>query len=513
MGLSKTSIKLSCFFFVAAAQAFTIYEPDCSIPSKQVNYVRSPSSRGTLDILLKSVFAIFACTWTIHHPNVPRQFHGYPYKNKSREDESNPGPNFHSDTSWRWRLGEFLKSTAIMVLTVLAPEVIIAVAYNDLLAAKADHELLLMRANKDNISWSWIHTYYANMGGFVIRKKDDNNDARGGDTYNMHHLSGRDILILRDQGCIKELPNIPKRDLKDRAKSDSLVKAISVIQIVWSTARIFDRAITRLPVCALELTVVAFALCAIVIYWLYWDKPKRIGVVTTIDRSVDYEVIENVLVDAKSKGVHIKIIETKKTGITKTISDASTGTGGDTVNEQPTPIKFLKPYSTKHIFSLKSTQASLKKAQASFKNPRANHQKRTTVDADGAPMRIDSIRSGKEFDNGTFGALLGGILLFGSIHLGGWHIEFPSPTHQMLWRVATFYSVGCIFIALSAVLLRKIGESGTYEKTLFGKLSKICGRVLHITGLFLYVMARLVILFEMFWTLLFLPPKTFVSSV
>ncbi|KAH8123506.1 hypothetical protein LI328DRAFT_169330 [Trichoderma asperelloides] len=449
MDLPKVPIQLSCFFFIATVQAYTVFTPKCSIPTAEANYVSAPNSRGTLDILLKSIFTIFACTWTIHHPNVPRQYHGCFGQNPKSKLRGCFNLGLLS-----WRLKGFLKSTGRMILTIFAPEVIIAVAYNDRLAAREDHKLLETLAKKgDLVDWSLDHTYYANMGGFVIKKT--NAEAEIGDGYNLHHLSGRDLYILRKKRCIGTLPNITQRELKDRVKSDSLIKAISITQIIWSTARILDRTVYGLAICALELTVLAFALCAIAIYWLYWDKPKSIGGRITVDE-----------------------LATEK-GISKAYA-----------------------YSTRHIFSLKRTQASFSKSETQV-------QYREAVD--GAPLRIDTIREGKEFDNKTFWALLVGVVLFGGIHIGGWRVEFPSETHQMLWRVATMYSVGCVFIALVAVLLRKIGEKSN-GGFLLGTLPRYCSRFLHVVGLLLYVVARLVILFEMFWTLLFLPPGAYVSS-
>lgn len=405
-----------------------------------------------------------------------------------------------------------------MILTIFAPEVIIAVAYNELLAARADHKKLEKLAKDDGHvdDWSWDHTYYANMGGFVIEKKPNAEEAEIGNGYNLHHLTGRDLYILRKKKCIEKLPNITQRELKDRIKSDSLIKAISITQIIWSTARILDRAARQLPICVLELTVIAFALCAVVVYGLYWHKPKSIGVSTTVHQLVSYERICRILEEARVRAVDVDKPEMEENSSTTTKADISTcistrsDSSEDTEKKQKSgddkdasSPEFCKAYSTKHIFSLKKTRASLKNREACPPKSEA---------VDSAPMRIDTIRLGEEFDNGTLWALLVGVVLFGGIHIGGWKIEFPSKTDQMLWKVATIYSVGCVFIALVAVFLRRLGKEKHNKTFLLGTLPTYCGMFLHIAGLSLYVVARLVILFEMFWTLLFLPPHTYTSS-
>ncbi|KAK0712179.1 hypothetical protein B0T21DRAFT_415750 [Apiosordaria backusii] len=62
--------------FVAAAGAYTTFQPACTTPTDPVNFVSSPDSHGSLEILWTSLLTIFACTWAIHHPNVPEQRDG-----------------------------------------------------------------------------------------------------------------------------------------------------------------------------------------------------------------------------------------------------------------------------------------------------------------------------------------------------------------------------------------------------------------------------------------------------
>jgi hypothetical protein len=109
--------KVLLFCFVAAAQAYTIFETSCSTPTTEVNFVSSPDSRGTLDILWSSLFTIVACTWTVQHLNIPEQRNG-------------------RDPGWvgglRWKLKRFLTSAKWMLITMIAPEVVIGMACYDL---------------------------------------------------------------------------------------------------------------------------------------------------------------------------------------------------------------------------------------------------------------------------------------------------------------------------------------------------------------------------------------------
>src|ERR1700735_4825876 len=91
---------------IAFAEAYTKFDPMCSVPAEHVNFVSSPNSRGTLDILWSSLFMIIACTWTIQHLNVPEQRNGR-------------DPGWVGDL--KWKLKGFLQSAKWMVITMLAP--------------------------------------------------------------------------------------------------------------------------------------------------------------------------------------------------------------------------------------------------------------------------------------------------------------------------------------------------------------------------------------------------------
>jgi hypothetical protein len=68
------SIQPVLFLLLArSSHAYTLFDTTCTIPKVQTNFVSSPNTRGTLDILWSCVFTIIACTWTIQHLNIPEQ--------------------------------------------------------------------------------------------------------------------------------------------------------------------------------------------------------------------------------------------------------------------------------------------------------------------------------------------------------------------------------------------------------------------------------------------------------
>lgn len=246
--------------FAAVSRGFTTFDPVCTRTVDSVNFVSSPDTRGTMEIIWSSLFTLIACTWTIHHPNVPEQ-----------RDGRNPGWK----GNLRWGLKSACESANLAMVTVLAPEHIISIAWDQRrIAKKVEREL----RKKDKVLWTLVHGYYAAMGGFVIRHNVLSEDKRGGVPY---HLTADDVIFLRKAGHLKKLPNVTRDELCDKSKSDPLLKLIAIVQIVWSIIQISTRAIRRLPISLLELNVHALAACALLIYILCWYEPKDVQVAIT----------------------------------------------------------------------------------------------------------------------------------------------------------------------------------------------------------------------------------------
>ena len=98
------------------------------------------------------------------------------------------------------------------------------------------------------------------------------------DTFTPKHsrltVTPRGMALLARCGF---LPKISKEDILDKSKSDNLSKVISVVQALWMLAQIVGRLITDLPVTLLEVNTLAHIMCAMIIYILWWDKPKLIN--------------------------------------------------------------------------------------------------------------------------------------------------------------------------------------------------------------------------------------------
>ncbi|KAK0731727.1 hypothetical protein B0H67DRAFT_640078 [Lasiosphaeris hirsuta] len=209
MSLSRTStILFIALFLAAAAEAYNVTTTSCSTPNATANFVTSPNVRGTLDILWSSLFTIIACTWSVQHPNVPEQL-------------INP--------------------------------------WHDLENARRIHESASFQkcAHQDGVEWTFLHSYFANMGGFVIQG-DPSDDM----IHHPYHLDADTLLRLCELNILKSMRDISTEDILDKPKDDWLVKGAAICQIQWTTIQIAVRLANKIDVspardCSLGLFCVA----------------------------------------------------------------------------------------------------------------------------------------------------------------------------------------------------------------------------------------------------------------
>ncbi|KAL7788058.1 hypothetical protein V8C43DRAFT_288209 [Trichoderma afarasin] len=501
MKLPRWSKPSLVFCLIPLAQAYTVFETNCTAPTSLSNYVSSPNTRGTLDILWSSLFTIFACTWTLQHPNVPAQ------RNDSRSGQAEHVKWMSAQwrsTQWRnakWGLRSLYRNTLRMFWTVIAPELIMISAFGDLMKAREIRRKMRKYAEGDGVAWSSAHSYLANMGGFVIRYKPTKEQKH----HNPYHLNGKCIYLLREKGYITKLPNITEEEIKDKSKGDVFVKFIALGQIVWSSIQIIVRAVRRLPVSPLEVAVVAFAISAVFIYCLYWNKPQRVGVTQTIRLKdvltpkggatmgrftsnegavMEEEVIsEEVISSEEAMPMEVVISET-------VIPDE-----GPLLEEEAMPTK---------VYELLKGNGS----DRGFKYSSQMILEAWGIDVEldtlpGAPISLDSAdEAGIWQMAGVVGV---GAAMFGGIHAVAWNFAFPSTVELILWRCASIYTAAA---PLCTLLFGNICDVLDLDILIGARfLGTFC-----IFSAFLYVIARLFILVEMFRTLCFLPSGSYIST-
>jgi hypothetical protein len=120
-------------------------------------------------------------------------------------------------------------------------------------------------------AWTMIHSYFAVMGGFAfdseVIKDELLPDGR-------KRVALTSLGVLRLGAAIPHLlPDLSVSQIKDKSKANSLTKTVICLQASWFVAQCIARMASRLSISLLELNTFAHAICTLLAYFLWWDKP------------------------------------------------------------------------------------------------------------------------------------------------------------------------------------------------------------------------------------------------
>lgn len=311
-------------------------------------WVDQPNERGTFDIICVCFFTIFLCTWTSLHLNVPA---------------SKEGTCRIVLRKFRW-----------MILTILGPEFVVAFAVGQ--RAEAKRVLNTMRGMGYS-KWTLRHSFYANMGGFVLQ-------ARDSAPFPIHGLH---IVYLVKEGYL-DLPEITSEEISDKSKANLLAKALVCLQNGWFVVQCFGRLALRLPLTPLELMTVSYVWCTWAIYAQWLKKPLDVTAPTVLR------------IQASTAEILLK--------------------AGPAASEPylQTPLDFV--WDGRHSWTL-SVQP--------FFHFRVDPRER--------PLPRILNDSLPWFDTGVDAVVCIFVIVFyGAIHVFGWNLIFPTRTEKTLWRLA-----------------------------------------------------------------------------
>jgi hypothetical protein len=77
---------------------------------------------------------------------------------------------------------------------------------------------------------------------------------------------------------IQQIGLISPEEIKDKSKGDWVSKFVVVIQTTWFIIQCLARWLVNLPVTELEVVTIGYAILNIIVYILWWKKPKDISV-------------------------------------------------------------------------------------------------------------------------------------------------------------------------------------------------------------------------------------------
>ena len=407
-----------------------------------VAWMSSPNRRGTIDVLWICVFTLFICTWTVLHPNIPTR-----------------GERLAGWTKWLfWR--KRLKLTGLMVVMVVAPELVVALAARDWLWARSSVREMKELGFQD-WQWSMSHAFFANMGGFVVNVKVQDQEemmvaGKRGESQSLgdnleslqrssaqreeseiRSLCATQLALLTRQPYGLHLPVLTKEDLRDRSKSSTFAKLMACMQAGWLVVQCVARAEQHLAVSQLELATAGFVGCTVVTYLFWWSKPKDVESTVAIicPDELQYQV-SHVL-------------------------------DGLAINDYRQALKDLMQ----------------KKGRMPFL-PFMNPEGRTTTQmSDIIPLVFAAVGAA-----------------FSSVHIIAWDFEFPTYAEKISWRTSSVAAAGfCLLIYVTVQLrIRNDGNLIRSRKLRKGQVWTDISTAIILFMTMLYSLARLTLIVQIF---------------
>jgi hypothetical protein len=143
-------------------------------------------------------------------------------------------------------------------------------------------------ATKRRYKWTMVHSFYVTMGGFVFDTSDEDVNFLPNNRERLT-LTPRGLLYLLDQEP-DLIPDLSREHIHDKSKAGKFIKTLVCIQTIWFCVQVITRAAQSLAVSLLELNVFGHAICALLMYLLWWNKPMDIEEPTVLCGSFSREM-------------------------------------------------------------------------------------------------------------------------------------------------------------------------------------------------------------------------------
>jgi hypothetical protein len=263
-------------------------------------------------------------------------------------------------------------------------------------------------------------------------------------------------------------PDIPSLHLNKVDRGGALVKALALIQVSYLIIQLISRKIGGLPSTQLEIATLAFAVCSLITYLLYWSRPQEVQTIHIIKAK---ELIPN---DPRDP---FKLKDILKT----------TGQSGPVYlwlsprlepeypDDGPTPIP-NDASSQVPVFSI-------------FWSLEVNYEILTLAS----------------------GALFGGTI-FGGLHCLAWNFHFPTPEEALGWRICSIATTVLPVLSLGPIIAWMRLNPYSEKKRGGSAMRAIVASIGLGFCMLPYALARLYLLVEVFRTLCFAPPEVFVDT-
>ncbi|KAK0613204.1 hypothetical protein B0T14DRAFT_275320 [Immersiella caudata] len=439
--------------------------------SGMVGWVSPDARRNTWDIILSCLSIFFVCSWKCVHLNPPT----------AREARGGWHEVWKIPIFPKWSLlRKWGRRSMWMGIISVAPEMGVALSVEQWLEAR--------KASKHfGGACTMSHAFFFNMGGVVLREvthiepkppaveggdaiektasatvtsADDQVDEEATDPAGKKTVDHTSVDYLASVGDLDlaGIAAIPTEDeIADRSKSDAFTKLFALVQSSWLIVSSIARVHNGYAITELELATMAFIVCALVMYFFWWNKPFG---------------IEHrwVMVRTLKLGDRPREIEIRNRLI-----------GGDYMETRDPTAVYYEDQRVSDLSWNAFTELVL---------------------------RNELMAEGNVGDHIPTLALYLSGMAFSAVHVAAWNWEFPSHLIKILWRTSTVAAFGASFLPIISMFLGLLFNL-TKSIDWIGDVLRFIFFGLGYGGLAVYVVSRLVILFLSFYCFVAMPSSAY----
>ncbi|KAF2466062.1 uncharacterized protein BDR25DRAFT_377739 [Lindgomyces ingoldianus] len=253
-----------------------------------VGFVKEDNSRDTTSLIISCLATLGLCVYSAVHLNVPpkrERFLGSLWREVKWCIIGLFGPELVLYTAWRqWASARELSDEVKRTMGNQEIEGIsrkptangggVSRTSTGMEKGMSVSESEIPSRSAGRYPWTMTHGFYATMGGFAIDLEDTDSEYASlfGDAKRLT-LTAKGVALLAQVG---HLPDLSMDDIKDKNKTDSLAKFLVCVQAGWMVVQVISRRAFDLPTTLLEVHTVAHVVCAILMYVLWWYKPRHV---------------------------------------------------------------------------------------------------------------------------------------------------------------------------------------------------------------------------------------------
>lgn len=397
------------------------------------------------------------------------------------------------------------------------------------------------------------HSHYVTMGGFTIDVKSHNLQFLTHRKFERFTLSTDGFIWVADH-ALETIPDLSEARILDKSKANGLAKFLVCVQASWFCIQCIIRLSQGFSISFLELNTFAHALCALMCYIFWWDKPLDIGDATVIQSKgtsalmlVECMRFDSCARDFRDSPGEIRLLMLNLSAAPKMDGLRPISRFPYDLHNLPDPLPDPAGLSMHdYIHGHKISKAKIKTVSRFWAKSRESNgtiylirpeliclrialeEKKRLADAgsfyrsDLPPLKIrnpetpgSSSQSGSIGTSASISFLFAG-LCYGGIHLTAFNAPFPTPMQQLLWRISSIALTSSAPVVLFALL--PYYDDGLRDR-LKAKDKKIwywsynliapISSVVIVYLLLFYVFCRAFLLVECFVSIPHLPDSTF----